>query len=89
MLATLDRPIVTDYVPAAKPPWLLLAVLVGVVAVVLPRDLLPTALAASLGVIFTGWLVNWLWARSRGGQTEPEDPVEREGPANESPRRAA
>ena len=89
MLATLDRPIVTDYVPAAKPPWLLLAVLVGVVLVGLPRDLLPTALAASLGVIFTGWLVNWLWARSGSHRSEPRDSGVRTEPADESPRRAA
>lgn len=89
MLATLDRPIVTDYVPAARPPWLLLAVLVGVVMAALPRDLLPTALAASLGVIFTGWLVNWLWARFGSRRSEPQDSGERAEPANESPRRAA
>ncbi|HJZ54534.1 MAG TPA: hypothetical protein VKE74_06225 [Gemmataceae bacterium] len=45
MLATLNRPIVTDYVPAGKPQWVLLAAAVGLLAVVLPREYLATVYA--------------------------------------------
>ena len=40
MLAALNGPIVTDYVPAGKPPWLLLALLLGLLALVLPHQYL-------------------------------------------------
>jgi hypothetical protein len=61
--AVLNQPIVTDYVPAAKPPWLLLALVIGILAVWAPRDLLPEILVASAFAAAVGMLANWLWCR--------------------------
>lgn len=73
MVATLNRSIITDYVPAARPPWVLLAVLVGLVAFVLPRDLLPTAVGVSVGVIVAAGLVNWVWVRFAASKDDSGD----------------
>lgn len=74
MLAALNRPIVTDYVPVARPPWLLLAVLVGLFAFGLPRELLPTAFAAATVVALAGCLVNWLWVKCHPGTPDGAGP---------------
>jgi hypothetical protein len=50
VLATVTGPIVTDYVPAAKPPWLVLAVLAILIFAFIPRESLGIALLA-LGVL--------------------------------------
>ncbi len=53
MLAALNRPIVTDYVPAGKPPWVVLAVLLGLLTLVLPHDyLVPVYGFFALGFVF-------------------------------------
>ena len=50
MLATLNRPIVTDYIPAGKNPWVLLALLVCVFVVGLSDQYLAAGLAL-VGVV--------------------------------------
>lgn len=50
MLAFVEGPIVTDFVPAVKPPWLVLAVFVVLVFAFIPRESLGLALLA-LGMI--------------------------------------
>jgi hypothetical protein len=49
VFATLNRPIITDYVPAARPPWLVLAFVIVLLSLALPRHVVPLAL--SLGVL--------------------------------------
>lgn len=83
MQAVLNRPIITDYVPAVQPPWLLLTVLVGVIAYALPREALPFAVMVSVGIIAACGLANWSWRRF--GPTDTADEV----PAENTTRRAA
>lgn len=73
MLAVLNRPIVTDYVPVARPPWVFLALLVGLVAFLLPRDVLPTAALVSAAVVLAAALANWVWSRFVPRDGPPED----------------
>jgi hypothetical protein len=52
VLAALSGPIAADYVPAGKPPWVLLAVLLALLAVVLPHQFLgPTYALFGLGFV--------------------------------------
>ncbi len=74
MQAVLTHPIVTDFVPAAKPPWALLAVAVGVLAVAMPRDVLPEFCVASSLVALGGVGLNRLLDRLRRAGA-PDDPV--------------
>ena len=50
MLATANGPIVTEFVPAMKPPWLVLAAFVVLVFAFIPRESLGLALLA-LGML--------------------------------------
>lgn len=53
MLATLNGPIVTDFVPAAKPPWVLLAVFAVLVFLMNARETVWIgALALALVTLF-------------------------------------
>jgi hypothetical protein len=61
--AVLTGPIVTDYVPAVKPPWALLAFAVCLLALVMPREVLPEFCLAAAAVAFGGWIVNRWWGR--------------------------
>jgi hypothetical protein len=61
--AVLTGPIVTDYVPAVKPPWALLAFAVCLLALVMPREVLPEFCLASAVVALGGWVVNRWWGR--------------------------
>jgi hypothetical protein len=61
--AVLTDPIVTDYVPAVKPPWVLLAFAVCLLALVMPREVLPEFCLASAAVALGGWVVNRWWGR--------------------------
>jgi hypothetical protein len=88
VLATFDRPIVADYVPAARPPWLILAVLVGLIALALPRDLLPVAAGVSAGVVAAAALVNWVWTRYSSAKADPA-PDHTDGVTSDEPRRLA
>jgi hypothetical protein len=85
VFAAVTRPIVTDYVPAVKPPWLLLALL-GLILCIFPRELLPTALMASAAVILSGALLNWLWDRFRHPTDELVGKADSLGGADEIPR---
>jgi hypothetical protein len=58
VLAVLNRPIVTDYVPAARPPWLLLALLVGLAAFGLPHTTLTLVVATSTVLLLVGVAFN-------------------------------
>ncbi len=72
MQAVLNRPIVTDYVPAGKPPWVLLAVAFGLIVAGLPRNYFPTVAALfSLGLVL-------YWAGNRS--TPPGEPQDRPDP---------
>ena len=52
MFAVLNRPIVTDYVPAGKSPWILLALGCALLMVGLPRHYLSAALVmAAAGIV--------------------------------------
>lgn len=75
MQAVLTHPIVTDYVPAVKPPWALLAVVVGVLVVAMPRDVLPEFCVASSLVALGGVGLNRLLDRLRRRAGAPDDPV--------------
>jgi hypothetical protein len=88
VLATFDRPIVADYVPAARPPWLLVAVLVGLIALALPRDLLPVAAGVSAAVVAATALVNWAWTRFASTKAEPA-PDQMDDTTSDEPRRIA
>jgi hypothetical protein len=89
MLAVLNRSIVTDYTPALKPPWILLALLIAMLAVAAPRDLLPSVLVASSLSVVLGLFFDWLWERRRwrhgtAAEGEAPDPSK---PAETSPER--
>lgn len=48
----------TDYAPAVKPPWAILALTFCLLALVMPREVLPEFCVASVVVTFGGWIVN-------------------------------
>lgn len=80
MFATLNRPLVTDYVPAAKPPWIFLALVVGILAVAWPGlDLFGSCVLGALSVLFL-----WVGTRPPPGDVPdeaartPGDPPARE-----------
>ncbi|MFO0800833.1 MAG: hypothetical protein U0804_25490 [Gemmataceae bacterium] len=58
MQAVLTESIVTDYAAAVKPPWVVLAVAVCLLALVMPREVLAEFCAASALVAVGGWVVN-------------------------------
>ncbi|QDU20534.1 hypothetical protein [Urbifossiella limnaea] len=58
MQAVLTESIVTDYAAAVKPPWVVLAIAVCLLALVMPREVLPEFAVASAAVAACGWLVN-------------------------------
>jgi hypothetical protein len=62
--AVLTEPIVTDYTPAVKPPWAVLAFTFCLLALVMPREVLPEFCVASVAVAVCGWLVNWWCGRT-------------------------
>ncbi len=62
--AVLTGPIITDFVPAVKPPWALLAFAVFLLAMVLPREVLPEFCLASAAVAAGGWVVNRIYGRA-------------------------
>ena len=72
MLASLSQPVVTDYVHAVKPPWLLL-LLVGIVIYGLPRELLPAVLVSFATLVLIGALTSWAWKRYASGRSESFD----------------
>jgi hypothetical protein len=72
--AVLTGPIVTDYVPAAKPPWVLLALAVCLLALVVPREVLPEFCVASAIVAAGGWVVNRWWAWPTRPAADPPAP---------------
>ena len=79
MLAVLNRSIVTDYTPALKPAWILLALLIAMLAVAAPRDLLPEILVVSGLSVVLGMFIDWLWERRNwrhGTAAEGEGPGE-------------
>jgi sorbitol-specific phosphotransferase system component IIBC len=66
--AVLTEPIVTDYVPVARPPWALLLFAVCLLALVVPRGvvwefLLGAALAVVIGVV-VNWVCAWRACRN-------------------------
>lgn len=65
MQAVLTEPIVTDYVPAARPPWLLVALAVVLLAFVMPREVVVEFVAASGIVCLAVAAVSWLLGRRR------------------------
>lgn len=75
MHAVLTGPIVTDYVPAVKPPWALLAFAVCLVALVMPREVLPEFCLASAGVALGGWVLNRWWGRVTPPADGPPPPA--------------
>ena len=61
MQSVLTGPIVTDDAPVMKPPWAILAFTFCLLALVMPREVLPEFCLASLVVAVGGWVVNrWL-----------------------------
>lgn len=70
MQAVLSGPIVTDYVPVARPPWVILVVAVVLLAFVVPRNVLPEFLFGSALAAGIGWVVNW-WCRGTDPRTPP------------------
>jgi hypothetical protein len=56
--AVLTGPIVTDYAPAVKPPWAVLALTFCLLALVMPREVLPEFCVACVAVTVGGWVVN-------------------------------
>lgn len=76
MQAVLSGPIVTDYAPTVKPPWVVLAFTFCLLALVMPREVLPEFCVASVLVAVGGWLVNRWWSRS-----EDRTPDEPDAPA--------
>lgn len=73
MQAVLTGPTVTDFAAAVKPPWVVLAFAVCLLALVMPRDVLPEFCLASLAVAGFGWVVN-VW-RSRQAAPDAKPPV--------------
>jgi hypothetical protein len=61
--AVLNEPIVTDYVPVAQPPWLLVALAVVLLAFVMPREVVVEFVAASGIVCIVVVVTNWLLRR--------------------------
>lgn len=72
MLATLDRPIVTDFHPIRHQPALLLIVLVLVAAAVVARDVVSAPVV--LAVVGCGGLILWLASRNRRGRDGDDCP---------------
>ncbi|HEX4607845.1 MAG TPA: hypothetical protein VH092_06525 [Urbifossiella sp.] len=70
MQAVLTGPIVTDYVPVAKPPWAVYVFVIGLLAMVMPREVLPEFCLASVLVAGGSWVVNRIWG---GGPDSPRD----------------
>jgi hypothetical protein len=63
MLATVTGPIVTDFVPAVKPPWMVLATVLVLVLAFIPRESLGLALLALAGL---GAMIVLIVRRYRG-----------------------
>lgn len=63
--AALTEPIVTDYVPVARPPWLLVALAVVLLAFVMPREVVVEFVAASAIACCVVMATNWLLVRLR------------------------
>ncbi|MDB5307905.1 MAG: hypothetical protein JWO38_2107 [Gemmataceae bacterium] len=88
MYATLTRPIVTDYVHAVKPPWILL-VLLALLAYGLPRELLLTGLLAAFAVVLAGYLIKWFRDRDEDHTADSVGPADPWVGADDTPRRVA
>lgn len=73
MQGVLTKPIVTDFAPAIKPPWAVLAFTFCLLALVMPREVLPEFCMASLVVAVSGWVVNLWFAQSPDTGNQPED----------------
>jgi len=71
--AVLTGPIVTDYAPAVKPPWAVLAFTFCLLALVMPREVLPEFCLASLAVGVGGWVVNLWIVGFRHTVDDPDD----------------
>ena len=56
--AVLTGPIVTDDAPAVKPPWAVLAFTFCLLALAMPREVLPEFCVASVVVAVGAWVVN-------------------------------
>jgi len=69
--AVLTGPIVTDYAPAVKPPWVVLAIAVCLLALVMPRAVIPEFCVASFVVAVGGWVVNAWRGRHTAREAEP------------------
>ena len=59
MQAVLTEPIVTDYSATVKSPWLLVLIAVVLLALVMPREVLPEFLVASGVVCAVVATVSW------------------------------
>jgi len=76
--AVLKGSIITDYAPALKPPWAILAFTFCLLALAMPREVLPEFSLASLVVAVGGWVVNWWFARSTTpAEDAPDGPPSR------------
>ena len=71
MTALLNQPIVADYVPAARPPWVLLALAFAIFASLLPRDMIPVLIALTAVVVAVGLVANVVYARFRNEAARP------------------
>lgn len=71
MQAVLTGPIVTDYVPVARPPWMILAFAIAILAFVVPREVLPEFLLGSTLAAGIGWAINWWCGRSETRSDPP------------------
>jgi hypothetical protein len=59
----LTEPILTDYAPAVKPPWAILAFTFCLLALAMPREVLPEFCLAAVVVVVGGWLLNRCFIR--------------------------
>jgi hypothetical protein len=64
---------VTDDAPAVKPPWAVLAFTFCLLALAMPREVLPEFCVATAVVAFGGWLVNWWVSESARPVDDPSD----------------
>lgn len=72
MQAVLTGPIVTDYAPTVKPPWAILAFTFCLLALVMPREVLPEFCVASVLVTAGGWILNrWMGRAARPTDDDP------------------
>lgn len=68
--AVLTEPLVTDYVPVARPPWALLLFAVCLLGFVVPRGVVWEFLIGAALAVVIGVVVNWVSVRRARGKAD-------------------